>query len=355
MSQFPTPTPNPPAGLAAYARVLAGPLAVAALLGSIAAFGLKHPGPKPAPVVTVAEPPTQPEPEPEPPAPMPPPRPAPEPDQEAIAQAQAVLDAARRDHERADQRVLEAADRLKITQQEVVHAIRSSKTLSARLRDPSVRINQARARGKALRAESDRLQGELAAIAEAPRPRARPLVEKTPVARPPSGDEFHFEVRHGRIAYIDLEGLLDRVRTDAKVQIRLADRLGPIGGTVGPEGDFSIHYEMSPDGLDIGDVLSRSPIRASYSLNAWEIIPRSEVRGETLVQALQPGSDFSRAVNTLSPSSASLTLWVYPDSFALYRQLRELLHQRGFLVAARPLPAGVAIRGSPGGSLSASQ
>ena len=266
MSHQPTPTGR----LADYARALAGPLAVATMLAAIAAFGLKRPGPKPASAVAAVESAAglEAEPVPEPPAPPPPPpsRPAPEPDRVAIAAAQDDLDAASRDRARADHRAAEAADRLKLAQQELARLIQSSRTLASRLRDPSFRINQVRAQGEALRVERDRLQGELATLAQAPRPRGKPLVDKTPVARPPSGEEFHFELRRGRITFIDLEGLLDHVRTDAKVQLRLAERLQPIGGTVGPVGSFSIQYEMSPDGLDLGDSLLSGSVRASYSL-----------------------------------------------------------------------------------------
>ena len=48
-------------------------------------------------------------------------------------------------------------------------------------------------------------------------------------------------------------------------------------------------------------------------------------------------------------------MWVYPDGFALYRKLRDDLHERGYTVSARPLPEGMAIRGSPAGSVSAGQ
>jgi hypothetical protein len=48
-------------------------------------------------------------------------------------------------------------------------------------------------------------------------------------------------------------------------------------------------------------------------------------------------------------------MWVYADGFPLYRRLRDELHARGFLVAARPLPEGMTIKGSPSGSLSAGQ
>ena len=52
---------------------------------------------------------------------------------------------------------------------------------------------------------------------------------------------------------------------------------------------------------------------------------------------------------------ATVTLWIYPDSFSLYRRLREDLTEQGFSVAARPLPEGMTIRGSPMGTQSAAQ
>ena len=68
-----------------------------------------------------------------------------------------------------------------------------------------------------------------------------------------------------------------------------------------------------------------------------------------------PISEFSRAINRINPARATITLWVYPDSFTLYRRLRNDLVERGFSVAARPLPNGMTIRGSPQGTQSAAQ
>ena len=50
-----------------------------------------------------------------------------------------------------------------------------------------------------------------------------------------------------------------------------------------------------------------------------------------------------------------LTFWVYPDSFPLYRSLVDFAHKEGYTVAARPLPEGLRIAGSPAGSKSAGQ
>jgi hypothetical protein len=48
-------------------------------------------------------------------------------------------------------------------------------------------------------------------------------------------------------------------------------------------------------------------------------------------------------------------MWVYPSGFETFRRLRDQLHAQGYMVAARPLPEGVPVRGSPSGSLSAGQ
>ena len=127
-----------------------------------------------------------------------------------------------------------------------------------------------------------------------------------------------------------------------------------VDAKVGPVGTFSLQYVLGramPAGID--ELIERRGI--SYDLRGWEIIPEFEGRGETFDQTRYPISEFARAVSRLNPSKGTVTLWVYPDGFALYRRLREDLQARGFLVAARPLPDGMAIRGSPSGSLSAGQ
>ena len=101
------------------------------------------------------------------------------------------------------------------------------------------------------------------------------------------------------------------------------------------------------------ELLERKSLR--YDLRAWEIVPEFESRGETYEATRNPISEFSRAINRINPARVTITLWVYPDSFTLYRRLRNELVDRGFSVAARPLPDGMTIRGSPLGTQSAAQ
>lgn len=287
-------------------------------------------------------------------APEPLPTPAPEIDRAAVARWEASLDSASRDRARAEARAAEAADRLKEASTLATADASSARTLSYRIRDPSTRLAQASARGGFLRASRDRLKDEVVALTKAPRPKAVVLADKNPVARPTDGNEFHFEVRRNRVAFIDLEGLLKQVKADAMLRIRLSDNSRVIGSKVGPVGAFSMQYELGrslPRSID--DLMERN--RVSFDLRGWEIIPEFEGRGETYELARQPISNYARAINRLTPGRSTITMWVYPDGFALFRKLRDDLHAQGFLVAARPLPEGMAIRGSPSGSLSAGQ
>jgi hypothetical protein len=84
-------------------------------------------------------------------------------------------------------------------------------------------------------------------------------------------------------------------------------------------------------------------------------VPETPDRGETLEETRARTSNYARAISRLNPGHDTVTMWIYPDGFALYRRLRDDLHARGFLVAARPLPEGTSIKGSPVGSVSAGQ
>ena len=72
-----------------------------------------------------------------------------------------------------------------------------------------------------------------------------------------------------------------------------------------------------------------------YDLRAWEIVPEFENRGETYEATKNPISEFSRSINRISPARSTITLWVYPDSFTLYRRLRTSWWSRDS--ASRPV------------------
>lgn len=336
-----------------YLSVAVPLLALAATMAAIARFGLAPP-PAPAPIPTPPPAPIA-KARPKRPRPIPaPPRPHSTParptvDEAAIRRAEGELEAAAALSERAIHRAQEAAEGLQAAQSEAASAAEAHRVLAATPSPADEALRVAHDRGERIRAERDRIGAELLALNASPRPRRKPLIDKSPVAKRSDGEEFHFEVRGDRVAFIDLDRLLDRVKTDARVQLRLSNGLRPATGTVGPIGAFGMAYEVSR--IDDGE----NPRMGNFGLTGWEIVPARNDRGETYAAAMGPASDFARAIRRLDAGHDIITLWVYPSGFATYRQFRDTLHAQGFLVAARPLPEGVSIRGSPSGSASSAQ
>ena len=89
-------------------------------------------------------------------------------------------------------------------------------------------------------------------------------------------------------------------------------------------------------------------------VSKWTIHRQPDLKTESVEEALKVGGRFRQLIQLASDDSA-LTFWIYPDSFAAYRHLREFAHQLGFTVAGRPLPPGAEISGSPQGSRSSGQ
>lgn len=335
---------------------LAGTLALLAWIGLGGRTGKDRVPAPPAPsaptVLEVATPPPAP---PEPGAkPAPPAPPAViEPDRTAIAKAEADLDAAARARALAEARLADAEIALRKTSLASAADAAEGRGLAYRVRDPSARIERATNLAARTKWEVKKLEEEIVAATRAPRPKAQALRDKGAVAKPIEGKEHHFEIRGDRVSYLDIEKLTDMIKTEVRLQLRRNLRGQPFDGVVGPVGEFSMKYEMGPAMAEsVADLLDR---QVTYQLRSWEILPEHPNRGETYERTREPISSFSRAVGRLNPARATITFWIYPDGFALYRRLRDDLHARGFLVAARPLPEGMAIRGSPVGSLSAGQ
>ncbi len=180
----------------------------------------------------------------------------------------------------------------------------------------------------------------------------------TPLGRAVDDEELHFHLRQGRVAQVPVESLVRLAREDAR---RKADRLIERDGlpefteTVGPEGGFRFRYTVQRH-----DTIEEQPgggaIRhIGLRMTEWTVIPVGGQVGETVDEALAPNSAFHRALAQRKSDKTTITIWVYADSFDAFRRLRKELHQLGLGVAARPLPEGVMIAGSPRGSKSLAQ
>jgi len=175
----------------------------------------------------------------------------------------------------------------------------------------------------------------------------------TPLAKTVFDEEIQFQLRGGRIALVPVEKLVLLARDDARAKADKLVERGPLPElteTVGPEGGFRFRYTVQRH-----DAVEQTPAgparRVSLRLVRWTVIPIGNQLGEPVEVALGQDSQFRRVLPGLHPG-ATATIWVYEDSFASFRQVRKELYRLGIPVAARPLPEGTMISGSPRGSRS---
>lgn len=163
--------------------------------------------------------------------------------------------------------------------------------------------------------------------------------------------EYHFRCKNGRLAFTYLDELLDEVREQANA--RITPSTMRLDGAVGPIGGFRLRYSLARPPMSMSEQLSQPTFR--FALVHWELAAESERIGETVDEVLQPNSAFRVKLRSAPATTNALTLWVYPDSFALAKRVETFLHEQGYTVSLRPLPNGVPIIGSPYGSSSYSQ
>jgi hypothetical protein len=188
---------------------------------------------------------------------------------------------------------------------------------------------------------------------------ARPPVKTiehrlTPISHDVQGKEVHFRLFNGRIAYVPIDELINRLRTQISRRKNSLLKYRRHVGEVGPVEGFRMSYIMVRQRLSPLEELKHGSGLVRITLSEWQLQPEPDLETETAVEALQPGSNFIRALRS-ADADAAFTFWVYPDSFELFREVQKYAHTVGFVVAARPLPFGVQIAGSPQGSRSAGQ
>jgi hypothetical protein len=193
------------------------------------------------------------------------------------------------------------------------------------------------------------------ADAETQQPATTVLKHKlTPVGRKVDGQELHCLLSRGRVAVVPLEELAEEWKRNAQRKQDDILRTQRYVGSVGPIQGFRMDYVIERATASLIEELRMGQALVRIGLSEFQIRPEPGVITESAEQALHPHGRFLAALRRAGPET-TLTFWVYPDSFALHRELQDFAHEQGFEVAARPLPEGVPITGSPQGSRSVAQ
>tara|TARA_R110002095_G_scaffold127210_3_gene110272 strand:+ start:3204 stop:4364 length:1161 start_codon:yes stop_codon:yes gene_type:complete len=190
----------------------------------------------------------------------------------------------------------------------------------------------------------------------APREQVKELKHRlTPVSQLVTDKEWHFLLSENRVSYVPINELLADLKDQVMKRGSWLAKYREHHGSVGPIRGYTMKYVVERQALSAIDQL-RNGGNGGFRVGVtkWEIESDHDVRAEAEETALQIQSQFYQALVDIGPGS-TLTLWVYPDSFELYRSLQKHAHSLGYQVAGRPLPFGVPIAGSPAGTRSAGQ
>jgi hypothetical protein len=212
--------------------------------------------------------------------------------------------------------------------------------LAARIQEMSQRLRELKQKEESLTAENE-TPTELAHL-------------PTPMAQTVFGRERHFRLSGGKLVYVPLNELTEQLRSEAHKSAWKLKDVAQITETIGPVQGFNLQYTLAhtvvahPTG-------GGTVVRQFAELKHFVLLPVTEDLGETLEEALAEGSQFQQSLATMDPQDVVITVWTYPDSFAEFRRLKSWLFDRGYSTAARPLPSGQPITGSPQGSRSAAQ
>lgn len=176
----------------------------------------------------------------------------------------------------------------------------------------------------------------------------------TPMARTVFGREIHFRLLGGRLVYVPWDEMKAAMNADAPAHISKLRNNPRIELSLPAVGGFGAHYVLRRAEIKIETKVGTAT-RGGIELEKLYFVDAEDNLGVPLAEALQPGSEFLSRVSECKPQQTTVTVWVYPDSFEGFRLLKADLFKRGYLTAARPLPFGHPIGGSPDGSRSTAQ
>ncbi len=232
-----------------------------------------------------------------------------------------------------------------------------AKTLEQKAGDGTGKVQAASPTLDELRAKSKKLLEEIKAVQAEPAAK-QALRYRAPVSSVVFADEVHFECQRGRVTYFDLPAFKHEIDGGLESKAAELKTTWKVNATTSPVGPFRLRYviERERDHMEaMGAARPTNSGQYRYGLSEWTLEPLALLRGETIDAALAPGSRFRSLVDKLDPRVTVVTVWVYPESFAAFRRLRDYLHERDLEVAGRPLPEGAPIAASRSGTASRGQ
>jgi hypothetical protein len=202
-------------------------------------------------------------------------------------------------------------------------------------------------------------RGELARLAqdEAALQRPAPAVLQhlpTPMAKTVFGTEIHFRLLGGRLTYVPWDEMIAALKADAPNHVHKLRDAPRAEMSLPVVAGFGARYVLQRAEAEVQTRIGVAT-QTKIELEKIYFVDAETNLGVPLADALKPGSQFRSQLAGQRPQQTTVTIWVYPDSFDQFRELKAELFKLGFLTAGRPLPAGHPIGGSPDGSRSSAE
>jgi hypothetical protein len=176
----------------------------------------------------------------------------------------------------------------------------------------------------------------------------------TPMAKTVFGKEVHFRLLKGRLCYLPWDEMVERLKADAPSKAQKLRDTNRIEESLPPINNFAAKYSLRRTEASV-QTRAGAASQSRVELERFYFVALAEDLGEPVAQALAQGSEFRSRLREMNPRQTTVTVWVYPESFDQFRAVKAELFKLGFLSAARPMPDGFPIGGSPDGTRSSAE
>lgn len=176
----------------------------------------------------------------------------------------------------------------------------------------------------------------------------------TPMARTVFGTEIHFRLLGHRLAYVPWDEVLERMKADAPRHVNKLKDTPRMEFSLPVIAGFGSRYVLRRAEVEVETRIGTAR-QSGVELEQVYMVDVEQNLGQPMSEVFSPSSELFSRLSGTKPQNTTITIWVYPDSFDDYRSLKSELFKRGFLTAARPMPMGEPIAGSPSGSRSSAE
>lgn len=211
--------------------------------------------------------------------------------------------------------------------------------------DEQAKLDEAKRDASLRNAEAAQLKGELSELVgkrerlENIKPAVIAISHlPTPMAKTVFGKEVYLRLKDDRLSVIPFENLAEEIgrnfrRTSGSL------REGVTDAAVGPIRGYVARYVLnrSNELVAAGGAIARMS-RARVVVASFE--PLNEPHGTPIQTVLANDDWLDVELSGFTPETTTVTVAVYPDSYASFRKLREKIYAKGFATAARPILDG---------------